>query len=125
MDLGQAYLFGQSAETRYLSQLAVQRPELWKGVILLNPGGLPELSAFPAGRPVPNVLINFGETEGQERFKRYQEEAARRGISVQVVMHKNLGHFVIQSGEAMLERTRSIIRFVSDEPIVKRLKAKG
>lgn len=117
MDMNQVFLFGASAETQYLSKLANERPELWKGLILLNPGGLPDLAGFPLTRPVPKMLISYGELEGQqERLKRYREEAQKRGICVEVVMHREAGHH-LQAQEAVRERTRALLRFVSDQPV--------
>lgn len=116
MDMSQVFLFGASAETQYLSKLANERPELWKGLILMNPGGLPELEEFPLTQPVPKMLISFGELERQqERLKHYQEEATKRGISVEVVMHKDASHW-LQGQAAVLERTKAILRFVGDRP---------
>lgn len=117
MDMNRVFLFAASAETQYLSKLANARSELWKGLILLNPGGLPDLAAFPLTRPVPKMLISYGELEGQqERLKRYREEAERRGICVEVVMHRAAGHH-LQAQDAVRERTRAILRFVSDQPV--------
>src|ERR1022692_1967061 len=39
IDKNQVFLFGASAETAYLGELMAKSPELWKGAILLNPGG--------------------------------------------------------------------------------------
>ena len=117
LDLDQAYLFGGSAETRYLSKLATERPELWKGLLLLSPGALPDLAAFPLSKPVPKMMISYGDQEHREQqIQRYLEDAARRGISVQAILHKGQGHILAQVGEAELDRAEAIIRFVSDDP---------
>ena len=117
LDLDQAYLFGGSAETRYLSKLATERPELWKGLLLLSPGALPDLAAFPLSKPVPKMMISYGDQEHREQqIQRYLEDAARRGISVQAILHKGQGHILAQVGEAELDRAQAIIRFVSDDP---------
>jgi hypothetical protein len=116
LDLDQAFLFGGSAETRYLAKLVNERPELWKGVIMLSPGALPDLAAFPLSKPVPKLLISYGDLERrEEQIRRYQEEAARRGISVEAILHKGQGHVLSQVGDAVLDRTRAIVRFVSDD----------
>jgi hypothetical protein len=116
LDLDQAFLYGGSAETRYLSKLATERPELWKGLLLLSPTTLPDLAAFPLSKPVPKLLISYGDLERrQEQIQRYQADAARRGISVEAILHKGQGHVLSQVGDAELERAHAIIRFVSDD----------
>ena len=114
-DRDQVYLFGASAETSYLNDFCLKHPDLYRGVMLLNPGRLIELSALPRGKPAPKILISSGELEGRgPSLMRYQEEAVRYGVAVEYLVHKDGTHWV-QSLPAVAERTRAMVRFVFDD----------
>ncbi len=115
IDYGRIFLYGASLETSYLSRLIEQKPELWRGALLLNPGELPDLTAIKAGRRLPRILISAGKEEGEtERFKKYQEEACARGILVEVVEHPNSAH-VLTSIPASRGRIVAMKDFVFEE----------
>jgi hypothetical protein len=115
IDRQRVFLFAASAETKYLSEVMVGHPSLWRGALLLNPTALPELSGLPRGQPGPRMLMSLGELEhGEERMKRYQQEALRYGAPVEFVVHKGATHW-LQSKPAVYERTQAMIRFLFDE----------
>ena len=112
IDKDQVFLFGASAETSPLSILVQDRPELWKGLLLLNPSGLPRLAEIPSGMPVPRILISSGKGENREdSFKRYQAEARQNGVPVDVVIHSNSTHWLV-SIDALQERTKAMVDFI-------------
>lgn len=115
IDTGQVFLFGASAETSPLSQLAQGQPGLWKGLLLLNPGQMPELDNFPSGQPAPRILISAGDQEHEDkRFQQYQLNAMSRGVPVEAFAHTNSTHFLV-SVKALQERTKAMVHFIFDE----------
>ena len=83
-DRNQVYLFGASAETSYLNDFCVKHSDLFRGVMLLNPGRLVEVANLPRGKPAPKILISSGQLEGRgPSLKKYQEEAVRHGVAVE------------------------------------------
>jgi hypothetical protein len=90
VDSSRVYLYGHSAETIPISSLTASRPELWKGVMILSPTGLPELSQSR----LSSMLIDAAELDrGQEaRLSAYQAEAAKAGVVVKLVIHPKALH---------------------------------
>jgi hypothetical protein len=116
IDAKKVYLFGASAETEYLAKLVERRPELWTGLLLLNPTQLADLSALDSGKRLPKMFLSAGGEEGESiRFKEYQQAACGRGISVEIQEIPNSGHFLI-SRAAVQERTRAMAAFVFNDP---------
>jgi hypothetical protein len=114
IDTRRVFLFGASAETSPLSALVKARPDLWKGLLLLNPSGLPQIGDFPPGQSAPKILLSAGEAEGSEKYlKKYQAEAGQNGVAVAVVIHPNSTHWLV-SIAAMQERTRAMVDFIFD-----------
>ncbi|MEI8288536.1 MAG: hypothetical protein WCH99_03630 [Verrucomicrobiota bacterium] len=112
IDQDRVYLFGASAETRPLSELAQKRPELWKGLLLLNPSALPQITSMVPGKTAPKILISAGQAEhGEQRFNRFQTEAGQNGVPVEVVIHPNSTHWLV-SIDAMQERTKAMVDFI-------------
>jgi hypothetical protein len=115
VDCSRTFLYAASLETTFMSRLIEQRPELWRGALLLNPGQLPDLSALKPGKRLPKMLISAGQEEHRsEQFKRYQEEACRMGMQVEVVEHANAAH-TLTSIPATRGRIRAMERFVFEE----------
>ncbi len=115
IDTQRMFLFGASAETSYVNQVVAKHPELWRGVILLNPGALMELPTLARGKPVPRMLISLGELEqGEKRTAQFQADAARCGMPVEYIVHKGEEHW-LQSKPAVLERTRAMVRFIFED----------
>jgi hypothetical protein len=115
IDKNQVFLFGASAETAYLGELMAKSPELWKGAILLNPGGLPDFSNSPADQLRPRILISAGARELEEAtLKQYQESTLKSGLLVDYLIHPEEGHALVGNA-AQLERTKAIMHFVFEE----------
>lgn len=115
VDADQIFLYGVSVETVYLSKLLAQQPEPWKGVLLLNPSALPDLSAMEPDRRLPQMLISAGKEEHRsEEYKRFQKEASRRGMKVEVVEEPNAAH-VFTGIPAVRNRTQAMKDFVFEE----------
>jgi hypothetical protein len=112
MDPRQVFLFGASAETVQLSKFVEEQPNLWKGLILLDPTELPDLGKFALNQSVPKILISDGEEEHeQQRFKTYQESALRAGTLVNVVIHPDSTHYLITK-VAMQQRIQAILNCI-------------
>ncbi len=90
VDPRRMYLYGHSAETSPISALGAARPELWRGALLLSPGGLPDLSACRFAR----LFIDAGEldTGARQRLEAFQNDAARAGVPVRLVIHPEARH---------------------------------
>lgn len=89
-DPARMYLYGHSAETSPISELGAQRPELWRGALLLSPSGLPPL---PACR-FRSLFLDAGELDpgARQRLERFQNEAARAGVATRLVVHPGARH---------------------------------
>lgn len=112
VDKQRVFLFASSAETQYLSELLSQQSRLWKGVMLLNPSSLPDLSKLPPTQTVPKCLISLGALEGRnEQLKRYKTEAINHGMQVEYLAHEGATHW-LQAKPAVRERTDAMLRFV-------------
>lgn len=90
VDTSEAYLYGRSAETYYLSSLAAQTPQLWKGALLFSPGSLPDLRQCK----FPKMFVDVGERDHNtlQRLAKYQVEAALLGVPVRVLVHETSRH---------------------------------
>lgn len=112
VDMQRVFLFAASAETQYLSELLSKQSGLWKGVMLLNPGSLPDLSKLPPTQTVPKCLISLGALEGRnEQLKRYKTEAINHGMQVEYLAHEGATHW-LQAKSAVRERTDAMLHFV-------------
>ncbi len=115
IDRNRVFLFGASAETTHMKDLATKSPGLWRGVILLNPTGLPDFSNISLLGQRPRILISAGGLEGEDqRFKQYQEKSLQSGVVVEYVIAPDEGHHFVGNA-AQLQRTRDIMRLVFDE----------
>jgi predicted esterase len=115
IDPSQVFLFGASAETEYMSQLAEKTPGLWKGMILLNPGKLPDFSQSPQFQPRPKILLSAGGEEHEDaKFKKYQQDALQWGVLVEIHVAPGETHrFVGKAGK--LQRAEAVMRFIFEE----------
>jgi len=109
IDTNHVYLCGTSEETGYASQLLNDAPALWQGAILDSPVAFPDLSRTR----VSKILINYGEADDPQIIKdvkKFQEDAARAGISVTVAFHHS-GHWDVSSS-ATKDITREMVQFL-------------
>jgi hypothetical protein len=115
IDTSQVFLFSVSAETAYMSEFVTNSPGLWKGIILLNPSGLPDFSNSPRFSRRPKILISAGSEENEEdRFKKYQEESLQSGVMVEYVIHPGEGHYIVGNA-GHLERAKAMMHFIFEE----------
>jgi len=115
IDTSQVFLFGASAETEYMGQLAEKKPGLWKGMILLNPGRLPDFSGSPLFQSRPRILLSAGGEEREDaKFKKYQQDALQWGVLVEFQIAPGETHrFVGKTGK--LKRAEAVMRFIFEE----------
>jgi hypothetical protein len=92
IDTNRVFLSGSSAETPYLNQLVAEKPDLWKGVILLSPSELPDLSM--SNMHLSSMFIVAGANDGNslEWLTKYQDQAAAAGISVKLLFLGDAQH---------------------------------
>lgn len=89
IDLGRVFLFGHSIETVPLSNLAAEKPLLWKGIIILSPIELPDLSRTDLSA----IWIDAGELDRRlDRLPAYQAEASKIGTRTRLVIHPKARH---------------------------------
>ncbi len=115
VDRSRVYLFGASAETQYMGDLISKKPQLWKGVILLNPSRLPDFSESPLFQTRPKILISSGgEEDDEKRFREYQIQALQYGALVDYIISPGeTHHFVGNASQS--QRTKEIMDFVFDK----------
>jgi hypothetical protein len=115
IDKHRVFLFGVSAETEYVSEFATKSPGLWRGILFLNPTGLPDFSRSPKKQQRPGILISAGSEEHEEdRFKKYQADALMSGALVEFTIGAGQGHHFVGNA-AQLERTKAMVHFIFDE----------
>jgi len=115
IDPQQVYLFGASAETKYLSELVEKTPGLWKGVILLNPSQLPNFSQLPYLKQRPRILIVAGSEEYEDqRFEQFQANALNNGALVKYFTPPTETHrFIGKTGKRI--RAEAVEHFIFEE----------
>jgi hypothetical protein len=114
-DSKRVYLFGQSAETTYMSRVLEDSPVLWKGAMFLNPGILPDFSKSPRFQARPRIFLDAGgEEHAENRFKKYQETALGSGAVVEFYIYPGENHRIVSSA-IRLERARRVAHFIFEE----------
>ena len=113
IDASKVYLYGDSAGTSTVYQLLQRNPKLWRGVILFSPTRFPDPSQIPGQR----IFIDNGGADpnfGQRGIAvpmDFQDDAAKAGIPVTLLIHPGLGHiFRMPAGER--ERMREALIFL-------------
>jgi dienelactone hydrolase len=102
VDTNRIFLWGRSMETGYLCQLLAEKPNLWKGVILFDPGGLPDLEGL---RGKKLFIITGNDADNAKYLKKYQDQAAAAGVSLTLILQENTMHV---SDTISSERARTI-----------------
>ena len=115
VDTWRVFVFAVSGETYYLSQMVATNSAPWRGIILLNPGALPDFSQSPRLQPMPKMLLDDGGEQHQEdRFKQFQRDALNAGVVVEYYLHPGETHRMV--GEVgRVERVREEKRFIFEE----------
>jgi hypothetical protein len=115
VDTRRVYLFAASAETHYLSQLVETNPAPWRGLILLNPGALPDFSKLSLFQGRPKILLDAGgEEHMEERFRKYQKDALNSGVVTEFYTHPGETHRTV-GVTAKLRRSGELMRFIFEE----------
>jgi hypothetical protein len=109
IDTNHVFLLGSSTDTDFLSRLVSEKPDLWRGVILINPIVAPYLSFLHNSR----VFIVAGKDQHGEvdRLTKYQDTAAKLGIPVKLVLQKGSEH-IPRSVTTERERTVQFAKFL-------------
>jgi hypothetical protein len=115
VDTRRVFVFAVSGETYYCSQMVATNSAPWRGIILLNPGVLPDFSQSPRLQPMPKMLLDDGgEEHDEDRFKHLQKDALNAGVVVEYYLHPGETHRMV--GEAgRLERVQEEMRFIFKE----------
>lgn len=115
IDTNRVYLLGVSGGAALAVRLLEDRPELWRGAILLSPVTFPDVSRLKASR----ILIDSGlndnylkQVGGLSRLTKFQDAAALAGIPVTLSVNKDASH-VYRSKAAKRQRVRQILEFVA------------
>jgi dipeptidyl aminopeptidase/acylaminoacyl peptidase len=111
IDTNRVFLFATSMDTAFLSQLVSERPDLWRGAILINPSAVPNLSFWHN----PKIFIVAGRNQAGEvgRLTKYQDAAAKLGIPVKLVLQKDSEH-IPRSVATERGRTVQLAKFLSE-----------
>src|SRR6202042_3004748 len=83
MDTNQMYLWGRSAETAPLSALLEQNPDLWKGLIIFDPGGLLNLEQLRQKRL---FFITGRDSPSAQELLQYQTRAYEMGVPLKLIL---------------------------------------
>ena len=111
VDTNRVFLWGHSAETGPLCGLLAQHPGLWRGVILFDPGGLPD----PADLRGKEVLIIAGmDAANARQLREYQARALAAGVSLKLILQEDCGHNV-ESVHGARERTIEFAKFLAED----------
>jgi hypothetical protein len=100
VDRDRVYLFAFSQSTLILNDLVKDYPGLWRGVILLNPGGGPQ--NLPQDSRLKTVVATAGMVESEsQRFVDYQSTLWKMGVPMRWHTESDSAHF---------ERAQSTLR---------------
>lgn len=112
IDQDRMFLFAVSAETTYAGRFLTNTSSRWRGIMFLNPSGLPEFSNLPSFQPMPKVMVSVGELERREKqLKEFQQKALQAGVLMDVAMAPGEKHHLVGNA-AQRQRTRAMINFV-------------
>jgi hypothetical protein len=115
IDPERVYLFGASAETRYMSECLERTPGLWHGAIFLNPSSLPDFSKSLPLQGRPKILISAGSEEREdERLKHFQQDAVQSGVLADIIIHPSETHRMVGTA-GKLARLQAIKHFIFEE----------
>ena len=86
-----------------------ERPDLWRGAILINPIALPDLLLLHNQRLF--ILDGKDQVHVADGLTKYKDIATRLGIPVRLVLQKGAGH-IPRSVATERERTVEFARFL-------------
>ena len=102
VDTSRVYLFAFSMSTVAVSAMVKQYPGLWRGVMLFNPGDLPEAKEGMTR----SLLVTAGASENWliNRLPRYRDELSKVGIPMTSYVHQGCQH-IERAQHVMYERS--------------------
>jgi dipeptidyl aminopeptidase/acylaminoacyl peptidase len=89
VDTNRIYLWGHSLETAYISRLLAEKPDLWKGVILFDPSGLPNLESLKNKKA---FIITGKDSENVKQLLNYQSQADAAGVPLKLFLPEHDWH---------------------------------
>jgi hypothetical protein len=109
IDMNAVYVYGTSAESGELASFVDQKPNQWKGIILITPENFPNLS----GLHFSKILIDDGMDDKStiEGVKKYQQAAAEVGVPLTLVLHKDTAH-IYWSIATQREEAQQLAKFL-------------
>jgi dipeptidyl aminopeptidase/acylaminoacyl peptidase len=111
IDKNRVYLYGVSAGSGAVSELLAEKPKLWRGVILLSPGAMPDPSQISGDR----IFIDGGGDDPgfRKRAIQFQNEAVKAGIQVRLLIYPGLDHMLDRMPWAEQEQLRENLIFLN------------
>ncbi len=109
IDTNRVFLFATSAESSYLRQFVAEEPGFWKGVILFDPVGEPDLASANLSKMF--IASGTDDTNVVQQLTKYQDEAAKAGIPVKLILQDGVQH-ITRSIATDRQRTRQFARFL-------------
>ena len=117
-DAKQIFIASASGETQLVGEFCAKHPNLWKGMILMNPSGFSDVKALTSGWRTPKILISAGQEESStgndEWIRQYQKEAYKAGVETGVFIIESERH-VFMSESAKSERMKEIMNFIFND----------
>jgi Tol biopolymer transport system component len=111
VDPHRVYLLGQSAGTGDISDLLDERPELWRGAIMLSPVRFPSLASVT--RQYPSIFFSFGIDDNaysRASMERFAQEACGHLIRTRITYGVS-GHIFYKVDEDK-KRYKEIATFI-------------
>lgn len=113
VDTNRVYFIVYSAQAGSAREVLSARPNLCEGLILMRPGGLPNLKDIQRSR-----ILMIGGAEDKdapvERLRKYHDEAAKLGIPVDFLIQDGVQH-VIRSVNSEREQVMQFTKFLLNE----------
>jgi hypothetical protein len=111
VDTNRVFLWGRSAEAPSVTQLFLDQPGLWQGVIYCDSRSLPEVASLRG----KTVLFITGKDAGDmPRLLKYQDQAFEAGIPLRLRFQEKSGHSPV-CVRVTRERTEMIARFLVED----------
>jgi pimeloyl-ACP methyl ester carboxylesterase len=115
IDTDRVYLMGTSWDTSFVGSLFREHGALWRGLILINPGKLIDLSQF---RQTVRVFVAAGQDQDKgefaEELRQFQQSGLKLGIQVRLCLQAGADHNP-NSIATWRGRTVEFARFLSED----------
>jgi hypothetical protein len=112
IDTNRVFLYARSGETTKMYGLISQKPKLWKGTVIFDPGSPPPLSS----PYLTKILIVAGADDGDATFwlPQTQEKAAESGIQIWLYFLLHSAHDSFGTAVQQV-RVRHLVDFLSGD----------